>query len=139
MKDLWAALKKNPAMLIGFIFLIFAVLYIVYKSSAANKQGGVTAGSASDPNAQSGVAGGYLMFEEDVINPSPVNVTVGKTTVNTKTIVPVDHDKKHHRVHGGASHPPVRMPQPPPHITHIKSPVPLQHPPQHNTRVARKA
>jgi hypothetical protein len=152
MKDLWRTLKKKPAMLIGVIFAIIAVLYIVYKSSAANKQTSGQPGTASDPNAQSGQLGGYLQFEEDVLNPTPVNVTVGKTTVNTKTVTnipshvkifrtkePSHHPVPHHR--GG--HIPV---SPPPHggrpggvpgihATHIKSPVPLSVPPQHNTRL----
>lgn len=157
--DLWNDLKKHPAMLIGIAFAILAVLYIVYKSSAANQQtsSGSTAPNQNTPGGQSSQLGGYVMLDEVVVNPPPVTVNVSgggsrlphqpsppphnpggpkkKHGPKWLTDAQIDRLDTYADKHGKA---PLSAAYSKHHVTHIKSPVDLHVPPQHNTRVVKK-
>jgi hypothetical protein len=67
-KDLIAVIKKSPALMIAGIFLIIAVIYIVYKNSQANA-GTSTPAATSSTLPTTNAQGSFYQSQEPTIEP----------------------------------------------------------------------
>lgn len=122
-----ALVKKHPWILLA-VGIVALVVFEVYKSTS-NKlsASGVSSAGTSALTASGGMSsqlGGYVLFDEPVINPTPVTINFnGKPKASR-------------------SHPSPKSPSSPskPSVKRIKSPIP--HPrtfhPLHNTTVVKK-